>query len=342
VPKPLPSKILIVRLGAIGDVVNALVFAAAIKAAQPDVALHWAVHPLAAPLVKGNPLVDRVHVWERGQGLGEFRRLVRELRAERFDLAVDLQRLLKSSALARLSGAGRVLGYDARRAKEGSWLLTTERIAAGSPRAHMVEQYLEFAAHLGLRDVAPKHVLPEDPISEAWADGMLAEVGGAPILLNLGASKPANSWPAERFGQLAARLSELQEHPICLMGGPGDVMSGELAKQAAGGARRVRNLAGETSLRMLIALSRRAKLFIGCDTGPMHIAVASGCPVIALFGPADEQRTGPYGQLENVVRSAVPCAACSAKKSAKHGHTCMQDLELEVVLSMFEKHCAMV
>ena len=324
------------RLGAIGDVVNALVFASALKAAYPGIELHWAVHPLAAPLVQGNPLVDRVHIWNRGQGAAEFLRLRRELRSERFDLAVDLQRLLKSSLLARCSGAPRVLGYDRGRAKECSWLLTRERIGAGDPSAHMLQQYLEFARHLQAPQPEILHVLPEDPISEAWADGMLAELGGAPILINVGASKPLNRWPAERFGALVAALREELPQPICLLGGPQDAAEGELAMQAcleaSQGLVRPRNLVGETSLRMLVALCRRAPLFVGCDTGPMHIAGAVGCPVVALFGPADERRTGPYFDQSFVVRSPEKCAACEAGR--RQGHSCMQAIQVSEVSAM--------
>ncbi|MEQ1893227.1 MAG: glycosyltransferase family 9 protein, partial [Planctomycetota bacterium] len=144
-----PARVLAVRLGAIGDVVNALAFATALKDASPSSYLGWVVHPLAEPLVRGHPCVERVHVWRRGGGAGEFLRLVRELRGERYDVAVDLQRLAKSAFLARLSGATRVLGHDRARTKELAWLWTNERLAPGEGGVHMVEQYLAFARRLG-------------------------------------------------------------------------------------------------------------------------------------------------------------------------------------------------
>src|SRR4030095_15388095 len=115
-------------MGAIGDVVNALVLAAAIKRADPAVQVGWAVHTLSEPLVTGHPAVDRVHVWKRGGGIGEWRRIVREVREACYELAIDLQRLAKSAQLARFSSAARVLGFDRARTKEGSFLLTRERI----------------------------------------------------------------------------------------------------------------------------------------------------------------------------------------------------------------------
>jgi ADP-heptose:LPS heptosyltransferase len=297
---PLPASILIVRLGAIGDVTNALVLATAIKDAAPQTRIGWAVHPLAAPLVQDHPAVDRVHLWQRGQGFGEWRRVRDEVRSEGYELAVDLQRLFKSALLARASRAPRVLGFDRSRSKEGSWMLTREHIAVGPKRAHMVDQYLEFARHLGLRDARARHVLPTHPEADAWADAQVQALGGAPWILNLGASKPANRWPAERFGQLAGSLAREVEAPVVLTGGKADRDAAEAAL-AAGGSQAV-NLAGATSLAQLIALLKRSRLFVGCDTGPMHLAVAQGVPVLALFGPADPARTGPFGDRARVLR----------------------------------------
>lgn len=297
----LPGRLLVVRLGAIGDVVNALVFATALEEARPDLYLGWVVHPLAAPLVEGHPALDRVHVWRRDGGAREFTRLVRELRAERYDLAVDLQRIQKSALLARLAGAPRVLGFDRARTKEASWLWTNERLAPRPGVRHRVEEYLEVARHLGCAAEAPRHLLPRDEAAEAWAAALLEELGAAPLLLNLGASKPANRWAPERFGELARVLAAEGGAPPCLTGGPEDRAAAARALAASGPL--VRDLVGHTSLRQFAALARRARVFVGCDTGPMHLAAAVGTPVVALFGPADPARTGPYGAEHVVVRA---------------------------------------
>lgn len=297
--QPLPASILVVRLGAIGDVTNALAFASACKAASPDTRIGWAVHPLAHPLVEGHPAVDRVHLWERGGGWSEWRRLVREIRDERYELAVDLQRIAKSSWLARSSGAPRVLGYDRRRAKELSWLLTREHIPRGSPHAHMVEQVMEFASYLGLASSPPRRDLPADERADVWARATVEELGGSPILVNLGASKPENRWPAARFGEVARRL--LEDHgPVALIGGPGDRAAAVEALSAGGGG--IADLVGKTDLRQLYHLMERSRLFVGCDTGPMHLAASRGLPVVAIFGPADPRRTGPWGPQHHVLR----------------------------------------
>ncbi|QDU86245.1 ADP-heptose--LPS heptosyltransferase 2 [Planctomycetes bacterium Pla163] len=291
----LPARVLVVRLGAIGDVVNALVFATALKRARPDTHVGWAIHDLALPLVEGHPSVDRVHLWRRGSGGAGRRAVTRELRAERYDLAVDLQRIAKSALLARASGAPRVLGYDRRRAKEFSWLLATERIAPGPPHEHMVDQYLAFARHLGC-DGPAEHLLPVDAEADAWAAALVDELGAAPVLINPGASKPRNRWSPECFGALAKRLVEDGAAPVVAIGGPGDRELATALLAAAGPG--VRDLVGATTLPRLIALERRARLVVTGDTGPMHLAVAVGTPTLALFGPADPRRTGPYGSTE--------------------------------------------
>jgi len=288
-----PQRLVVVRLGAIGDVVNALVFASAVKRVRPGVHLAWVAHGLVRPLVEGHPDVDRVHVFERGSGLAGLRRLAAELRAERYDLAVDLQRICKSALVARLSGAPRVLGYDRGRAKEWSWLLASERIPPGPAHEHMVEQYRAFARALGC-DVPVEHRLPSDPEAAAWAAACVAELGGAPVLVNPGASKPRNRWPAEHFAPFVAELAQglaRRGTPLAVVGGPGDR---ELAAPLLAAAPSARDLVGRTSLRQLAALLARTRLLVTGDTGPMHLAVAVGTPTLALFGPADPRRTGPY------------------------------------------------
>ena len=337
---PLPRRILVVRLGAIGDVANALVFAASVKRADPDVHLGWVVHDLARPLVHGHPDVDRVHLWERSSGWKGYRALGRELRAEGYELAVDLQRTLKSGLVARASGAPRILGYDRRRAKEGNWLLSTERIAPGPPEAHMIEQYLAFARHLGLDGPAVRR-LPIVPEAERYAEERVRELGGAPILLQLGATKPANRWRPERFGELAARLAADDLGPVCLSGSAADRQLARAALAACSASERVHDLTGEPDLPRWISLARRSRLFVGCDTGPMHLAAAVGLPVVALFGPADPHRTGPYGWQEEstrarVLRVELACSPCNdrvCRRPSGQGprDQCMDDLSVDRV-----------
>ena len=303
VTSALPDKVLVVRLGAIGDVVNAQVVANAIKETRPGAFVGWVVHELARPLVEGHPSIDRVHVWRRGTGLKGMRAVAKELRREHYELALDLQRIAKSGLLARLSGAQRVLGFDRARSKELGWIWSSERIAPGRPGTHMLEWYLEFAEHLGLARPRVLHRLPHDEAAERWAQAESASLGVPPVLINLGASKPLNRWPPERFGLLSAVLARELGAPVGLTGGPGDADLVGCARAAAGEGAIARSWVGATSLLQLAELARRARWFVSCDSGPMHLAAAVGAPVVALFGPADPARTGPWGAGHRVVRS---------------------------------------
>ena len=330
--EPLPDRVLIVRLGAIGDVANALVVATALKSARPGLNLGWAVHDLAAPLVHGHPDVDQAHVWRRRRGPDELASFLGGVRAEGYGLALDLQRTLKSALIARLSRAPRVVGFDRKRAKELSWLWTKERLAPREPARHMVQHYLEFAQHLGAPASVPRHLFPPDSAADEWASERVRELGGEPVLVNLGATKPANRWMPERFGALARQIVRELGVPACFTGGPGDRVAADVARAAAGDAP-VRDLVGATSLRQLVALSRRARLHVGCDTGPMHVAAAVGTPCVALFGPADPARTGPWGPGHRIVRVPPPCAPCNRKTCNQPRHACMEDITVEHVLA---------
>ena len=329
----LPRRILIVRLGAIGDVVNALTVASALRAHDPEVHIGWAVHQLSAPLVAGHPAVDRVHLWHKGSGLGGWRALMREVREQRYELAIDLQRIAKSAAVARGSGAKRVLGFDRARAKEASWLLTNERVAAADPAAHMVEQYLAFARHLGA-DATPRFELPADPRAVAAAEERVQRMGAAPIAIHVGATKPANRWAAERFGALARACIERIGAPVCLTGGPDDR---ESAAQAASADARIHDFSGATGLLELAELQRRSRVVVSCDSGPMHIAAAVGARVVALFGAADERRTGPWGERHRVLRTQPECAPCGMRRCPLPRHDCMLDLEVSSVVEAVDQ-----
>lgn len=299
----IPKRILIVRTGAIGDVTNALVLAEALKATGLVEHLGWVIHPLSLPIVQGHPAVDQLHVLRRDGGMKEWLRLRCELRQEQYDLAIDAQRILKSAILTRMSGAPRRLGFDRKRSKEGSWLFHKDRIQpSGGP--HMVDWYLEFAEALGLKNPSPRRRLPRDESAEAWADRQLAGLpchgaaNPAPICVHIGGTKAAKRWAPSRYGDLLELLKEEDMGPVILTGGPSDRTD---ADEALKGGLPGLDLVGKTTLPELIALLRRCRAWVGCDTGPMHIAAALDCPVVALFGTGEPMRTGPYGQGHQVL-----------------------------------------
>ncbi|MDE0905441.1 MAG: glycosyltransferase family 9 protein [Planctomycetota bacterium] len=303
----IPERVLIVRTGAIGDVTNALVLAEALKATGQVSQLGWVVHPLSVPLLQGHPAVDQVHVLQRDGGLAEWLRLRRELRAEQYELAIDAQRILKSAVISRMSGAPRSIGFDRGRSKEGSWLFHSSRITPMGG-THMVDWYMEFAEALGLEQLEPRHRLPLDTDAEAWASGVIAHLspdaaaGPAPLCIHIGGTKAAKRWEPQRYGELILQLQERSLGPIILTGGPGDRADAEVALQVSQPAL---DLVGKTSLPRLISILRRCRAWVGCDTGPMHLAAALDCPVVALFAVGQPDRTGPYGTGHHILGKQI-------------------------------------
>jgi ADP-heptose:LPS heptosyltransferase len=320
-----PSSICLVKLGAIGDVVNTLPLVHRLRRGRPDARISWVIAPLAHALLEGHPEVDEFLVLDvkRRTSWPSF---LRELRSREFELVIDLQRILKSGLVTRLSGAPRRLGFDRARCKELSWLFTNERLATNASPGVTVAQYLEFADHLGLPDCEPVWNLPFTP----WS-------GPPPALcLGVGASKSANLWPVERWAELVRRLVEGRGCPavpperIALCGGPQDRAATDalLTRVPAG----LLDTVGRLSLKQSAGLIAASELFIGGDTGPLHIAVAVGTPVAALFGAADPLRTGPYLRPQSVIYRPADCSPCRQRDCTIAGHPCMRGIEAAAVL----------
>lgn len=313
--------IAVVKLGAIGDVVNSLPFVNRLRRGYPHARVTWIIGPAAHALVAGHPAVDRFLVFDVRKR-SAWPAFVRTLRAERFDLAIDLQRILKSGLVTRATGAKLRLGFDRARCKEASWMFTNRRIAPNAKPGVTVEQYLEFADYLACPPSQPEWRLP-------YEDVRAPERGELRVVVNVGASKPANRWPAASWARLCERLVDELGVRVQLTGGAVD----RADTSAVSNACRVplADRAGELSLKQTAGLIRSAALFVGGDTGPLHIAAAVGTPCVALFGAADPARTGPFGSAHVVVRHLVPCSPCRRRHCNVEGHPCMRDLAVDAV-----------
>lgn len=323
--------VLLIRLGAIGDVVNTLVLANALKRAAPGCRLGWAVGPRALPLLERHPAVDTTHLVDVSRP-ASIPAAIAGLRAGGYELALDLQRLFKSGLLAWLSGAPERLGYDFNRARELSWLFTNRKLPPHDPQRHVVDQLLEFARFLGVPQPAVEWRLQPSAAARERAAGILLP-GQTWVALHLGAGKPANRWPSTGWARLATGLVRTGGLSVCLVGGPGEVMTARAVEGLVPAGFMPLDLVGKTSLDDLMAVLERASVVVSADSGPMHLAVALGRPVVALFGPANPLRTGPYGQPDNVVgRSDLWCAPCFRKRPCDH-YECMPGLHAERVLA---------
>ncbi len=318
------SRIAIVRLGAIGDVVNTLPLLVALREALPQAHLTWVIEAKSWPILEGHPALDDHVLFPRHDVLGQGAAFVRELRRHRFDVVLDTQRLLKSALVALATGCPVRIGFDRRRSKEGNWLFATAHLRPREGQAPMIDQFREFATALGLPLGPVRWDLAIPSAARERAVATLEGVTRPYVVLNVGASKPENLWPPERWAELTRRIGDELGRPVLWTGGPQDR---ERAQAAAASASPTRNLVGDTDLKTLAAILEGASLVVSCDTGPMHIAVAVGAPVVGLFGPADPARTGPYGWLDFVV---LP----------RGGSRAMGDLAVEDVLASMRRALA--
>lgn len=268
-------RILAVRLGAMGDVIHALPAVASLKNGFPNARVTWVVEPRWAPLLEGNPFVDRVVLLRRKTARGLLESW-RELRAEGYDVAVDFQGLMKSALTAACARPMRIFGYDASQCRERAAALfySSKTIATA---AHVVDRNLELAMAAGA-----KEALKVFPIPEGAAEGELPE--GDFVLASPQAGWRSKQWPEEHYAKLAELVRREWNMPL-VMNGPA-------------GVAHVSGLTG------LIHATRRAAAVVGVDSGPMHLAAALGRPGVAIFGPTGPARNGPYGGSMLVLRAA--------------------------------------
>jgi heptosyltransferase-1 len=313
-------KVLVMRTGAMGDVLHALPAVAALRAARPEWTIDWVVDPRWSPLlVDGTglgPLVNRVHLadtrlWSRAPmswaTLRSVMALRRALRMERYDLAVDMQGTLRSAVIGWMAGAKQLVGYDDPREAAARRFYSCRLQRSG---AHVVEQgaaLLSEATGVALTAVAVE--LPRETWAADWAEETVA--GRRVCLLSAGGGWGAKRWPVERFGELAKRLREMGFAVVVSAPRKEDAVATEVVAASGGAAEVVVcNVAG------LIELVRYAKLVVGGDSGPVHLAAALGVPVVALFGPTDPARNGPWGPgAVRVLRDAA--SATSYKRSTE-------------------------
>jgi heptosyltransferase-1 len=286
--------ILVVRLGAMGDIVHALPAAASLKHGFPGWRVTWVVEPRWAPLLTANPFVDRLVLQDLRPGAG-LARFWRELRAARFDFAVDFQGLAKSALVACAARADRIYGFDRSVVREPlAALFYSDRVPTKS--LHRVDRNLELAAWAGASTA-----LRSFPLPPGRAEGELPD--GAFVLASPLSGWRAKQWPLDYYARLAQRLRREAGLPLVL-NGP------SAAREAlAGVAGAVLHL---SSIEGLIDATRRAAAVVGVDSGPLHVAAALGKPGVAIFGPTDPAQTGPYGGSFTVLRS--PAAVTSYKR----------------------------
>jgi len=304
-----PERLLVVRLGAMGDIIHTLPAVTALRNIFPNAKIGWLVEerwaellcakdsPKSGPRSPARPLLDFVHTvntkaWRKSLLARETQRQIssalREVRDLKYEIAVDFQGALKSAVIAKSSGARTVFGLDRPR-ETPARMLYNRRIT--TTKVHVVEQYLALAEGVAGKSLPVLAIeFPRDAQAEAEIAKKLAGLGEHVVILNPGAGWGAKQWPPESYGAVANALAA-GGMTLLINHGPGEEALAQEAQVASGGKAHLISC----SIAELIALTRRARLFIGGDTGPMHLAAALQVPVVAIFGPTDPARNGPYG-----------------------------------------------
>ena len=335
-----------VRLSAIGDVVNTLPALTALRQRLPHAHIGWLVEDSARAAVEGHACVDAVIVYERKRitralRAGRFTEaartlaiLRRRLRRERFDISLDFHGNLKSAALGLSAGCPTRIGYDRHNCREGNHLFTNVHVPLEKRRIHRVEKHLTLLRALGVDrpTPAPAFGFPVPSQARRWADAILRELSnpGAPTVLLHPGTSPAGAfkrWPVEGYARLAEGLVRAAGARILVTHGAEErALAEAVARRSAVSVA----LPATRSLGELAALIERASLFVSADTGPMHIAAALQVPVVALFGPKDPVIYGPYGTKSLVIEAGVPCQPCGGRRC--EDPRCMRSIDAQKVL----------
>ena len=334
------TRILLIKLSALGDVIQTLPTLEAFRAAYPEAEIAWLVEEAAAPLLSRHPALDSVLIsrrqtWLRAartrRGLGaawqEGRHLVQALRKQPFDAVLDLQGLLKSALWTKLARSPRKVGFMGTR--ELSYLALTDRLPPYDPDEHAVRRYLRLAEHLGAV-AAPIRFRLALPLAAGQNLAPLWTAGNGPLMvMHPGTRWPSKHWPPQLWAQLADALRQARRARIVFTGSAADrPLIAQIQAQMHGEAV---DLSGRTDLPALARLLFQADAAVTTDTGPMHLAAAVGTPVAAVFGPTAPWRTGPYGRQHRVVRTGVACSPCRERNCPKP--VCLTELPVEMVLT---------
>ena len=332
-----PRNILLILHGSIGDVTRALPLANLIRRGYPKAKIVWSIEPSAFPIVDRHRAVDEVVLFDRSRWWQSVAPFLKRIRSGRFDLVLDLQRILKSGLISWWSGAPYRVGFHRRDCKEFNWLFNNRCIPAVGEAISKLNHYLRFAEFVGLKPYPIEWGIRLTPAELESVDRMLRGVGDAFAVFFVGAAWESKKWFPSQTGKSAAEVQRRCGLEIVLLGGEEDVGFAEEVSSFPG--LRATNYAGKTSLREAIGILARARVAIGPDTGLMHLSAAVGTPVVSLWGSTSPVRTGPYGNEDLVTQGKASCSPCYLRR-CPIGRICMQSIDVEAVIPKVERALA--
>ncbi|MBI5739184.1 MAG: lipopolysaccharide heptosyltransferase I [Nitrospirae bacterium] len=349
-------KILIIKPSSLGDVIHALPFLKAIKDSFPDAQVDWVISRNLRGVLEGHPLIHELIPFDKDswkdirklpKTLSEITDLRKALKSRRYDLVVDLQGLLRSGLIAFFTPASSKVGFES--AREGSRYFYDKKISDGAA-VHAVDKCLEIALALGAKNKKAEFPLFADAKAREKITRLTGNLPGYVVLFP-SARWDTKRWPAENFASLLNKIGlpgvlagskgdrELAEGIINRIQHTNDPHFSPIKLRGDGGVTPL-NLCGKTTLKELVALIEGARAVVSNDSGPMHIAAALNRPVIALFGPTDPAKTGPYGWQRSgnmkVIRTAPPCSPC--RKTRCRELVCMKGIKVETVFEALSEY----
>ena len=345
-----PDSILAIRLSSFGDVLMTIPAVKALREHYPHARLTWLVEGSVGELLSCQGFIDEVIRFPRGSiqrsiktgnlsmATKEMGIFLKKLRSGEYDLIIDFHGIIKSALFSKFVKGKRTIGFGKTVAKEKSHFFYGERVENENKRLHKVERNMLIPSYLGTGNTIPEVKLEPPPDAELYIDQFFAREKIAPpvFAINPFSSKGSRfkRWDIERYGELIRRITSDNLGKVIILWGPGE----------KGEAKHLREIAGEeaflscpTDVPQLLALLSRADMYIGGDTGMMHLAALAGKPVLAIFGPTDHKINGPYGSIHRIIRKELPCSPCKNKDCQER--RCLGEITVEEVFeSVLEMH----
>ncbi|HMO16504.1 MAG TPA: glycosyltransferase family 9 protein [Oligoflexia bacterium] len=346
----IPERILIILFGAIGDVVRGISLATRIKRHAPKSHITWAVERTSSSLVLSHHSIDKVIIFDKKKGIRGYLSFMKELRSTNFDVCLDLSRHLKGGITSLFSGSKYRIGFARKNSREGNWLFQNEHIQEVEHFSDKIYHYQKFADAINVpsEDKIDFELVPLDSelkrveeilISASRDSEVSVPSPDKRVLFFIGSTWESREWPSSHYANLALALfRELGMSSIIIGAGSDKKRALEIMSEAkslyslSSLPFSVIDLTGKSNLVDLKALAHVSRIAVGSDSGPMHIASATGLPVISLWGPTNPMRSTPYGNLKNALQSPVGCAPCYLKKCPGLGGICLSGITPDVVM----------
>lgn len=322
--------VLIILMGALGDVARGLCLVSHIKNHWPDCRITWLIETKLVDIVSYHSGIDNVIIFDRPRGVRAVWSLRKKLASEHFDITLDLQRHFKSGFFSFLSGARRRIGFHPKNAKEFNWLFNTEYIEYSEDKVSKIDLYLRFTRRLALPPPQRLDFGFSALDLDTLRPNLTARLTTPYLAVVMGSSWKSKNWVSEGYARLVSDILASSKMGVVLLGDHSQAAQAEKLTRVIGDAALV-NLVNKTSLLELVAVLKGATVAVGPDSGPGHLSGSVATPYVALFGPTDPSITAPYGSEALVVPANAECGPCYKRECPTPEKWCMREIDVDVV-----------